>query len=292
VIVLPSKITRFYTFVAGKVAKSAEINAELDQIVTKYNEGVDAIIDIDTLSQQAIADSATALTNSNTAITTADTASITATNADTKADTAITTANTALGQDTVEPVTGALGAMKIATDTETALNLAMADLEDAILRAEQAVIDAQSAIGNTEIIYDVYTIVNADNGDGTFTYTINGVDNIIGDLVGGAQRFPLSDTYIVGSNRIEISINDTLTRSQASGGLAEVGDVTTQSNLVDLTATAGNGAEVTIKYFKQIGLGGRHAMSHNVGGGDEFIGIAEEYPTTTYAGQLFFKVVV
>lgn len=106
----------------------------------------------DAKANTAITDSATAIstansadTKANTAISTAntadgkaDTAIATANTADGKADTAVSTANTALGQDIVEPYTGALGAMKIATDVQT-------DYETQKPLILQAVIDAETA---------------------------------------------------------------------------------------------------------------------------------------------------
>ena len=67
------------------------------------------------------------------AVTNANAAVVTANAADGKADTAVTTANTALGQDLVEPYTGALGAMKIAIDVETDYTLIKPELEQAVL---------------------------------------------------------------------------------------------------------------------------------------------------------------
>lgn len=104
--------------------------------------------------------------------------------------------------------------------------------------------------GDTKIHEEVYVIVNPNNGDGTFTYTKNGVP-IEGMLTEeGYQIFNLMDgMYTVGSNRVEIIINDTLRRSQKSGGLIEIDE-----KRVALTSPEGQGAEITIKYYERIGM--------------------------------------
>lgn len=96
----------------------------------------------------AVGDSAAAVTTANTANTKADTAVATANTADGKADTAISTANTALGQDITEPYTGALGAMKIATDVQT-------DYETQKPLILQAVEDAENAVSSVALKADV-----------------------------------------------------------------------------------------------------------------------------------------
>lgn len=109
--------------------------------------------------------------------------------------------------------------------------------------------------GETIIHEEVFTIVNPNIGDGTFTYTINGVDNIVGTLLGnGEQVFALTDGYYdVGMNRLEVTVNDTLRRSVASGGVIEVGP-----QAFALTTPEGSGAEITVKYYEKIALAGEY----------------------------------
>lgn len=104
----------------------------------------------------------------------------------------------------------------------------------------------------------------------------------------GYQQFVLQKgSYVVGENRIECFVNDTLHRSAASGGLEEVDSIT-----VNLTVPEGVGAEITFKYFERIGLIGEHAITHQVGGTDEIPGLiymGETQPNSTTA--FWFKVV-
>lgn len=103
----------------------------------------------------------------------------------------------------------------------------------------------------TNIKYEVYEIISGNNGDGTFTYKDKLDNEYVGSLgENGEQIFPLLNGYYeVGFNRIEITINDTLTRSVASGGIEEVDSFT-----VKLVPPEGTGAEVTIKYYETIAL--------------------------------------
>lgn len=110
--------------------------------------------------------------------------------------------------------------------------------------------------GDTSVGVEVFTIVSSNNGDGTFTYN-NGTADIVGQLTAeGHQVFTLANgTYELGQNRIEAYINDTLHRSPASGGLAEI-----SPNEVALTQPEGAGAEITIKYYERISLGGEQSI--------------------------------
>jgi len=110
--------------------------------------------------------------------------------------------------------------------------------------------------GDTSISIEVFTIVSSDNGDGTFTYN-NGTADIVGQLTAeGHQVFTLANgTYDLGQNRVEAYVNDTLHRSAASGGLAEI-----SPNKVALTQPEDAGAEITIKYYERISLGGEQSI--------------------------------
>lgn len=110
--------------------------------------------------------------------------------------------------------------------------------------------------GDTIIKEEVFTIVNADNGDGTFTYN-DGTINIVGQLQSGGQVFTLTKgTYELGKNRIEATINDTLRRSLASGGLTEI-----DASTILLTSAEGAGAEITFKYYERLGLSYDYSVS-------------------------------
>lgn len=100
---------------------------------------------------------------------------------------------------------------------------------------------------------EVFIIVSANNGDGTFTYSNEIGEHIIGELTEeGYQKFILTKGYYaLGRNRVEVFVNDTLRRSPVSGGLEEVTE-----EQVMLTAPEDNGAEITIVYFERVGMGG------------------------------------
>lgn len=294
-------ILSYPDFMLGQMIDPEEFDQNNSEIVNKINETVDVvnahteeIASVDQKADEAVLTATTlgneAKTIANSAETKADNAVTTANMANTKADNAVSIANTADAKSD-QAIGTADAASTLSNYTQIIVQDALTSLENAINRAEQAVIDAQNAVGNTEIKYDVYVIVNPDNGDGTFTYNDGKVD-IIGRLTSsGYQEFELSDSYYVGSNRIEAIVNDSLNRSSASGGLLEIGNVGELSNVVQLTYPMGSGTEITFKYFTQISLGGAHAMSHNVGARDAFITMSETEPTTTYSGQMFYKVV-
>ncbi|MGV8982152.1 hypothetical protein [Clostridium sp.] len=107
--------------------------------------------------------------------------------------------------------------------------------------------------GDTLIKVEVFTIVNSNLGDGTFSYSDKNAAIKIGSLdVEGHQLFTLQDGfYDLGSNRIEAVINDTLQRSVASGGLEEL-----SPTVVSLTSPEGVGAEITLKYYERLGVVG------------------------------------
>jgi hypothetical protein len=110
--------------------------------------------------------------------------------------------------------------------------------------------------GDTSVGIEVFTIVSSDNGNGTFTYN-NGTTDIVGQLTAeGYQVFTLANgTYDLGQNRVEAYVNDTLHRSAASGGLAEIAP-----DKVALTQPESAGAEITIKYYERISLGGEQSI--------------------------------
>lgn len=110
--------------------------------------------------------------------------------------------------------------------------------------------------GDTLIREEVYTIVNSNNGDGTFTYSSNGNQYVDSLSPEGYQIFTLRDgVYGLGLNRVEIIINDTLRRSVKSGGVMEIDDTH-----VALTQPEGIGAEITIRYYERIGMSAEYNL--------------------------------
>lgn len=104
--------------------------------------------------------------------------------------------------------------------------------------------------GDTEIKEEVFTIVNPNLGDGTFTYT-SGEDTIVGNLgEEGEQIFELTKgIYEPDKNRLEVYVNDTLRRSMSSGGVEEL-----SNNTFALTSPENGGSEITVRYFDRIGI--------------------------------------
>lgn len=143
------------------------------------------------------------------------------------------------------------GALDEVYYTQTALNNGQLDTR----YYTKEYLDEWLADNDTVIHEEVFTIVNPNLGDGTFTYTIDGVTNIVGALLaGGEQVFTLVDgSYITGMNRIEAIVNDALRRSVASGGLIEVGETS-----FALASPEGAGAEITVKYYESITMPGEY----------------------------------
>ena len=107
--------------------------------------------------------------------------------------------------------------------------------------------------GDTIRIEEVFTIVNADLGDGTFSYI--DLDEVVhvGELTAeGYQVFTLQQgAYTPHAHLMEATIEDTLRRSQASGGLLEL-----DTRRVALTDPIANGKEATFVYFMKIRVAG------------------------------------
>lgn len=231
-----------------------------------------------------------AVNTANSAETKANSAVATATSAESKADDAVSVAGNAqaLAQNSLDISNVALNTSNTALDT----SLQASDTASrAVIRAEQAVVDSQSLVGNTEIFCDVYTIINSNNGDNTFSYK-NTADEVFTGVITpeGNQRFELTSNYFTGLNRIEAVVNDSLIRSSASGGLIEVGEAGVPTNLVDLMPL-GAGTEVTFKYYMQISLGGAHALSHGAYSKDALIKVMPTSPESWYAGQILLREV-
>ena len=291
-------VLSYPNFTLGQIIDPDEANQNNSDIANKVNEFVDEVeqalattASADAKADSAIltADGAVLIANTkgdeaigiaNGAVVTANSAVITANEADTKSDVAVISANeavatadTALGQDTIEPYTGALGAMKIATDIKEDYTVVRQEVLDAVSGGLDDRYITRSEVNlenNIDIIYEVYTIVNADNGNGTFIYQDNDSVQYIGDLVNGNQVFQLiKGDYTLGENRISAYINDTLHRSSASGGLVEI-----DSTHIGITPE-GDGAEITIKYI---------TISGSLGNGI-VIGLVE--PVEKYIGKVW-----
>lgn len=129
--------------------------------------------------------------------------------------------------------------------------------------------------GDTKVRVDLFKIISSNNGDGTYTYTLNGVEQV-GSLDNeGRQILVLSGSYDMGANHIEALIDDTLHRSSASGGLVEI-----DRNTIKLTDVLASGQEVTVKYYERIGIAGEHNVV-----------VGEQKPPPTRGATLWFKVV-
>lgn len=167
--------------------------------------------------------------------------------------------------------------------TETEINAflaALATKAENALKADKTEVYTKTEIhqylqgGDTIIRREVFTIITSDNGDGTFTYKDNSDVEHIGELgPNGEQIFTLQKgAYLLGEERIEAVINDTLERSVTSGGLQEV-----DQTHVALTIPEGAGAEITIKYFERIALVG--------------LGLVNIGPTKPGVQSIWFEVV-
>lgn len=266
-----------------------QFDANNQAIVNHVDGFVDGYNDLETLVVDSNNQVVTANTKSDSAIVKADGAIVTANLADSKADGAIITANNADTKSDGAIITANEANTKSDNALETA-NIANGIAFQAVIDANIAAIAAQSAVGNTDIKYEVYTIVNANNGDGTFTYKdVNNVEVIEAITPEGYQAFQLvNGQYPLAQNRVEMIVNDTLNRSVASGGLVEL-----SNTRVALTQTEGAGAELTIKYYEKVGLAGTHKLSHGVGQNDEVAGLVargSEQPNSTTA--YWIKVIV
>ena len=180
-------VLSYPNFTLGQIIDPDEANQNNSDITNKINEfisEVEGAIEIaegaDSKADEAVNIANSTITTANAAESKADAAVVTANSADSKADTAVATANTALGQATSEPYSGALGAMKIATDVKSEwdelvsdINEALADVEDAVdavadkVSTEQlnnAIVNAKNAVINeidrkepVETVDDLYT---------------------------------------------------------------------------------------------------------------------------------------
>jgi hypothetical protein len=123
--------------------------------------------------------------------------------------------------------------------TETELNNGVLDT--------RYVTSGQISLDNMNIIGEVFTVTNADNGDDTFSYTDRNNVTHIGEKTEAGQVFTLQVAdYSLGVNHIKAWVNDTLQRSAISGGLVEI-----DSTHVEVS-TVTTGAEITFEYYTRI----------------------------------------
>lgn len=157
-------------------------------------------------------------------------------------------------------------------EINNALNL-KANKSDTYTRAELA---PWLRGGDTQIKEEVFTIINPNNGDGTFTYMHNG-EIVIGYLTEeGQQIFELTDGfYEVGTNRLEVFVGDTLRRSVASGGIIELSPTS-----FILTSPEGSSAEITAKYYERIGMTAEYNIK-----------MSATKPPFNYGKNMWFKVI-
>jgi hypothetical protein len=138
------------------------------------------------------------------------------------------------------PVSVLQSADKIVYDN-TVSELTATNLQDAVDELEQLIQE------NTSVIkIQRFVITNADNGDGTFSYTYLG-DARSGTLASGEYRFDLEEDveYIVGENRIEVKVNNDLNFYPADTELAEI-----DSDTFGLTYALQVSDEVFIKVYQ------------------------------------------
>jgi len=131
--------------------------------------------------------------------------------------------------------------------------------------------NSQIEFDSMNIVAEVFVVANADNGDGTFTYTDKDLVDHTGVRTGMGHVFELQlADYTLGANQIKALINDTLQRTAASGGLTEI-----DSTTVEITPHCTTGAEITIEYYTRL---------NNFGAG-VYYGATE--PATKYPGKMW-----
>lgn len=108
--------------------------------------------------------------------------------------------------------------------------------------------------GESVPVEESFVIINADNGNGTFTYS-DGFKQFTGTITPeGYLVFTLQKgSYTMNNASIVVWVDDYLRRTKTSGGIIEIS--TTSFALVEPEI---NGTEITVEYFKRIGLLGEH----------------------------------
>jgi hypothetical protein len=138
------------------------------------------------------------------------------------------------------PVRVLQSAERIVYDNTTS-GLTATNLQTAVDELEQLIQE------NTSVIkIQRFVITNADNGDGTFSYTYSGTAKT-GTLTGGQYQFELEDStiYLTGQNRLEIKINNEANFYSTDTEIEEVDDAT-----VGITYSLQVNDEVHIKVYQ------------------------------------------
>lgn len=152
--------------------------------------------------------------------------------------------------------------------------------------------------GDTVINIEAFVIINPDLGNGTFTYKDKDENIQTGIVIYDTDlvtplwlRFALqTGSYRVGSNYISFYRNDTLFRSQASGGLQELGSDGNESSLVQVEPMIAD-TEVTFVYYQRIGLAGKHGvLTHSPNALDEVIHLSESAPEFPVPYHTWFQI--
>lgn len=261
-------ISRLYDFQPGKKAYSSQVDDELNQIIDAVNSVVTDVNAIDTY--KATVDMLNNIAGVGRTTETVRQNAVNMTNhkasgdhdsryyTETEIDTKISTINT-----------------NVANNQNNILNHKSSADHDGRYYTKTE-LQAYLRGGDTNIKEEVFTIINSNNGDGTFTYSNKG-QTIIGQLTAeGYQVFDLTKGYYdIGTSRIEVIVNDTLRRSVESGGIIE-----TSSTSFALTATEGSGAEITVKYYERLGM----AAEYN-------IKMGTEKPPKNDGKTMWFKII-
>lgn len=138
----------------------------------------------------------------------------------------------------VDPVTGAMGVKIFGESSWTPVAVGAGGV---IEIAKDAVVK-----------YEIYTITNEDNGDGTFSYTNTQghIRNGYLDPVDGWMIFDLEEgSFVRNKNKVELIIDDVLHRSVASGGVREIDEERFA------TIPVKKDSEITVKYIQNFDAG-------------------------------------
>lgn len=251
-------------FILGQTIDPEEFDQNNTEIVVKINETIDKVNGQDTVISEIN-------TKADEAVATANAAVATANASEAKIDDAVLLVGTAN------------------TNATNALTTANQAINEANIANETSIIAIQASVGNTIIKNELYTIVNANLGNGTFSYKDVDETVIIGDLgSNNEQIFTLVDgTYPLGENRIEIIKNSDVLLTSIGGGITEIDETHVQLN----TPAIANDV-INIKYFERLGLGGEHYITHEVGQVDEIGGLVHVNSVQPSAEKaVWFKVV-
>ena len=102
--------------------------------------------------------------------------------------------------------------------------------------------------GNTTIQEQRYVITNADNGDGTFSYTWNS-NPLTGNLTGGVYTFTLQSglDYVLSQSRLKVYVNNDIRFSYIDSELTELSETT-----FSLQYAFQNSDDIMVEVFQSI----------------------------------------